>query len=139
MATKSTDEFDFISYKQEQVRLDGDTVKPLLGRLKEEGKITEAEYMECFKEISFMVFKTTRQNTADKLKFTPPDLGNITLEGLIDQIGIQREENAVGKKMEGYLKERLTAELIAAGLATPSAAPPMPEWLKLKLQSGDDD
>lgn len=139
MATKSTDEFDFISYKQEQVRLDGDAVKELLGRLKEAEKITESEYMECFKEISFSVYKVARKNPSEKIKFTPPELGNVTMEGIIDLLAVQREENAVGKKMEGYLKERLTAELIAAGLAEPSPPPPMPAWLKLKLEMGDDD
>ncbi len=139
MAVKSTDEFDFISYKQDQVRLDGDEVKSLLGRLKEEGKITESEYMGCFKDISFMVYKTARKISTNKLKFTPPDLGNITLDGLIDQIAVQREENAVGKKMEGYLKERLTAELVAEGLVEPSPEPPMPEWLKMRIAAGDDE
>lgn len=139
MATKSTEEFDFISYKQDQVRLDNDEVKSLLGRLKEEGKITESEYMGCFKDISFMVYKTARKNSADKMKFTPPDLSNVTIDGVIDQLAIVREERAVSKKLEGYLKERLTAELVNAGLEAPSPPPPMPEWLKLKLEMGDDD
>lgn len=139
MATKSTEDFDFISYKQEQVRLDSDSVKNLLGRLKEDGKISESEYIGCFKEIGYWVYSTKRKDAGVKKKFTPPDLSNVTIDGVIDQLAIQREENAVGKKMEGYLKERLTAELVAAGLVEASPAPPMPEWLKLKLEMGDDD
>lgn len=124
MATESNaDDFEFISFIQTQTRLDTGNVKALLNRLHNEGKIATPDYVACFKDINMSMMKTTRKDPRAKRKFTPPDLSNATITGLVDMLGHVREQIAVAKKEEGYYKERLMAELIAAKRAEPSEAP----------------
>lgn len=138
MAIRSGEDFEFISFIRSQIRIDTPKVKELLGRLQEAGHITPAEYTGCFKELEMNFLQTSRKDPAKKQKFTPPVLDNVTIVGLVDMLGDTREKIAVLKKEEGYYKERIKGGLITAGDMAPSEAPPMPEWLKLKLAAGDD-
>jgi hypothetical protein len=139
MATKSTENWDLITYTQTQVRLDTDPVKAFIGRMVEEGHITEAQSFALYKEIPMNMISTKRKDPQARKPWQKPDMRNATLEGIIEMLGQTREEMSNLKKTEGFLKERLMAELRASGDADPSEAPPMEDWLKEKIARERDD
>ena len=115
MAVKSAEDFEFMLTTSTQTRLNTEVVKELLVKLSNQGTITMEEYMGCFKDIPMVVMKTARKNPKLKATFTPPNLVNVTVVGLIDMLGDVREKAAVLKKEEGFLKTHLMAELQASG------------------------
>jgi hypothetical protein len=133
MAIKSSENFEMITYKQEQVRLDGEKVKAFIAEMQEKGIINEATAMSMYKEISFVVVKTTRKDPKTKKQWEKPDLRNHTIEGLVEYLALTREEVKLLEKTEGFIKERLMAELAANGDIELSDPPPMEDWLKEKI------
>lgn len=71
--------------------------------------LTADQIKKCYNAISFVTYKSPRINKAEKPKFTPPNLSNMTLEGAIDMLGQVREQKSEAKKLEGIYKDFIAA------------------------------
>lgn len=130
MTIKTGEKFEVMTSITEQVRLDGEAVKDLLTVLERAGMITPEQHKSCYKTISFTVVKTNYIRNEDKPTYTPPDLSNATPEGLVDMLGQTRAEAKKLKADEGFIKNRLLAELEPTSVETESFAQPEPpiDW-----------
>lgn len=123
MTIKTAEDFEMVTFRVEQIRLSGEVVKALLTKLRDEGSITNEEYIGCFKEIGFEQMKVNRKDKKLAKPFKMPDLSNATVIGLVDMLGATREDIKLGKKLEGVYKIAIMARLVEAGEAAPSDAP----------------
>ena len=71
-------------------------------------QLTQEQKVALSKEIQFSMMKTVR-HTGKKPEFVMPNLANATLPGLIDMLGLTREEMKDLKKLEGMYKDAIEA------------------------------
>lgn len=72
--------------------------------------LTDEQFESCKNVLEFEQLKAKRID-GEKPKFEAPQLGNYTLEGLIDAIGKQKEERKDSEKLEKIYIEALKARL----------------------------
>jgi hypothetical protein len=109
MGVINGEEFDAMRIEVNQDRVDTAKVRELLG----------SRVGEVMKTITFYQTKIARKDESKVPKFTPPNLSNYTMAGLIDHLGKVREQIKLLEKEEGIVKAALEARIAKDASARP--------------------